>query len=294
MASKSSPSTINIAECTGVGLLPDIFAFAASQNLAITAQAPAQVGVSLGTTLAVGSNTPLNNALYLTEAGDRSSIGVNDIHQGQLGDCFLLAAVGELAIYQPAAISKMISVNANGTESVSLFETPRGTVPGFGATQFSLTSQTVTNSFAAGSVNNGATQDVAGGSKEIWVQVLEKAFAQANGGYAAISQGGSPVIALQQLTGHTATWESPAQATAASLTANVTAGDLIVMDTANSPSLPYGLIGNHAYMFEGLVNSNGVSSVRLGNPWGVAQPSLIPVTQLAHSGIVEVDLGHTK
>ncbi len=291
MASKSS-STINIADCTGISLLCDVFAFAASPGLAQAA--PAQVGVSLGTTLALGSSTPLTNALYLMEAGDHSSIGVGDIHQGQLGDCFLLAAVGELAVYEPAAISKMISVNANGTESVTLFETPRGTVPGFGATQFSSTSQMVTNSFAAGSVNNAATQDVSGSSKEIWVQVLEKAFAQANGGYAAISQGGSPLIALQQLTGHTASWESPVQATAASLTADVTAGDLIVMDTTSAANLPYGLIGNHAYMFEGLVNSNGVSSVRLGNPWGIDQPSLIPVTQLAHSGVVEVDLGHTR
>ena len=291
MSSKPGQS-ISIADSTGVASFADLSSLVLPTDFA--PDAPATVGMSLGTTFSAGSTTTLTNALYITEAGQHSTISVSDINQGSLGDCFLLAAVGELAVYDPAVISKMISVNANGTESVALFEAPNGSVPGPNATQFSLTSQTVTNSFAAGSVNSGVAQDVVGGSKEIWVQVLEKAFAQANGGYAGISQGGSPVIALQQLTGRNAGWESPIQATAASLTADVNRGDLIVMDTANSSNLPYGLVGDHAYMFEGLVNSNGVSSVRLGNPWGMDQPALIPVTQLAHSGIVEVDLGQTR
>jgi hypothetical protein len=151
----------------------------------------------------------------------------------------------------------------------------------------------VTNSFSNASVNNGATQDVVGNQKEIWVQVLEKAYAQANGGYAGINQGGNPCIALQQLTGQTAQWESTSQATASSLTADTAAGDLIVMDTSGTSNLPYNLVSDHAYMFEGLVSSNGTACVKLGNPWGIDQPSLIPVTQLS-KGIVEVDIGHVK
>ncbi len=289
--STKSPWQIDLADNNGTSPLADPTSF--NLGFAADPSQPANVGVSLGTTAMAGTTTQLTNMLYATEAGDHSTISANDINQGQLGDCFLLSSIGELAIYDPAAITKMISITATGTESVALFESSNGSVPGFGATQFTATSQSVSNSFSAASVNNGASQDVVGGDKEIWVQVLEKAYAQANGGYTGISNGGNPCIALQQLTGHTAQWESPLAATTASLTADVAAGDLIVMDTANSSSLPYGLVGGHAYMFEGLVTSNGVSSVRLGNPWGVDQPALIPVTQLSHAGIVEVDLGHT-
>ena len=289
MATKSN-AQISIADSIGMDQVVNVSS--ATVSFDPTTSQPSTVGASLlgVTTTAAGT---LSDSLYLTEVGDRSAISVADIHQGQLGDCFLLAAVGELAIYDPAAITKMIGVNANGTESVALFEAAHGGVPGFGATQFSATSQTVTNSFSTASVNNGATQDAVGNSKEIWVQVLEKAYAQANGGYTGIANGGNPCIALQQLTGHTAQWESAAAATTSSLTADVNAGDLIVMDTAAGSNLPAGLVGDHAYMFDGLVNNNGVSSVRLANPWGFDQPALIPVSQLGHDGIVEVDIGHT-
>ena len=54
------------------------------------------------------------------------------------------------------------------------------------------------------SVNNGASQDVLNGRKEIWPQVLEKAVATLDGGYGAIANGGNPMIALQELTGRAA------------------------------------------------------------------------------------------
>ena len=228
--------------------------------------------------------------LYLTEPGDTSAISVDDIHQGQIGDCFLLSSIGELALYDPAAISHMIAATGASTEAVTLYATPQGGIPGFSATAFKPIVESVTNSFPADSVDNGATQDVTGNDKEIWPQVLEKAYAQANGGYAGIQNGGNPCIALQELTGHTATWQSPSSATVASLMKDVQAGDLIVMDTG-AGNAAYNLVGSHAYMFEGLQTAGGVTSVKLGNPWGFDQPSLIPVAQLSKA-IVEVDIGH--
>ena len=41
-----------------------------------------------------------------------------------------------------------------------------------------------------------------------------------------------------------------------------------------SGALPFGLVNNHAYMFEGLTTVSGTAYVQLGNPWGFAQPSL--------------------
>ena len=286
----STKTTIRIADTSS--LANTLLSTALPPDGSAPQASPITTAAAFGTTLVAVSTVALTNSLYLTEAGTHTAINVADINQGQLGDCFLLSALGELALYNPAAISKMIGINANGTESVALFESPNGQTPGFGATTFSHTSQTVTNLFSTAAVNNAASQDVVGNSKEIWAQVIEKAYAQANGGYASISNGGNPCIALQQLTGHTAQWQSPASTTAASLTSHINNGDLIVMDTASTANLPNHLVSNHAYMFEGLVNNNGVACVKLGNPWGFDQPNLIPTTQLAHSGIVEVDFGH--
>ena len=159
----------------------------------------------------VGSGSALTPVLYLTEPGDNSAINVNDIHQGQIGDCFLLSAFGEMALYHPSAISNMIHFNPNGTETVFLYGGSNGSPPQFGQYSFTSMTETVTNTFSGSSVNNGATQDVVGSQKEIWPQVIEKAYALASGGYSGIQNGGSPFLALEELTGKAAIYYGVAE-----------------------------------------------------------------------------------
>ncbi len=207
-------------------------------NVAATAPAP------------VITTTSLTQVLYLQEAGDTTLISVHDINQGQLGDCYLLSSIGQLALFHPNAITNMIQPNANGTETVTLHLAANGSLPSYGTNAFKSTTVTVTNNFPSNSVNNGATQDVLNGQKEIWVQVLENAVATLGGGYNSIANGGNPMIAMEELTGQTATFMSPAWLTLSELQGYIAAGDLIVMDTPASGSLPYGLYNDHAYMFE--------------------------------------------
>ena len=239
----------------------------------------------------VGSGSALTPVLYLTEPGDNSAINVNDIHQGQIGDCFLLSAFGEMALYHPSAISNMIHFNPNGTETVFLYGGSNGSPPQFGQYSFTSMTETVTNTFSGSSVNNGATQDVVGSQKEIWPQVIEKAYALASGGYSGIQNGGSPFLALEELTGKAAIWMRGFTMSLTDLAQHSAAGDLIVMDTFATSNLPFNLVGNHAYMFEGMKSVGGTTYVQLGNPWGYDQPSLIPFAQLSR-GIAEVDIGH--
>ncbi len=152
-------------------------------------------------------------ALYLQEPGDTSLISVHDINQGQIGDCFLLAAIGEIALFHPSAITNMIYANPDGTETVTLHLTASGQLPNYGTTSFKSTAITVNNTFPSNAVNNGASQDVVNGVKEIWVQVLEKAVATLGGGYNYIANGGNPMIAMEELTGQSASSIAPASLT---------------------------------------------------------------------------------
>ena len=159
-------------------------------------------GSSLGISLsAVFAAAAPAQALYLTELGTTSPVSVSDINQGQLGDCFLLSPIGEEARFHQSAIMNMIHDNGNGYETVTLYTDRNGRLPSFASTSFKATSVIVTNSFSAQSVNNRATQDVVGNQKEIWPQVIEKAFATLAGGYGAIANGGYPVLAMEELTG---------------------------------------------------------------------------------------------
>ncbi len=230
--------------------------------------------------------------LYLQEPGDTAAVSVNDLFQGNLGDCFLIASIGELAIEDPTAITNMIQSNGNGTETVTLYEAAGGTRPRFSTTQFQPVQVTVTNQFPNYTVDSTPGQDVVGNEKAIWPQVLEKAYAKLNGGYAAINEGGYPVIAMEELTGHHATSISPAKLTLSRLESYVSAGDLVVMDTRNRSKLPDNLLGDHAYMFEGVTMSGSTPMVHLGNPWGTDQPRAISLAHLS-KGFSEIDIGQT-
>lgn len=251
---------------------------------------PADRPVGAGAAARPGAATTPAQVLYLTEPGDTAPISVTDLYQGTIGDCFLLSSIGELAATHPTAIRNMIHANSNGTETVTLYTDRNGHLPTPYTTAFKPVTITITNTFPADAADGGASQDVAGNQKEIWPQVLEKAVATLDGGYAAISNGGSPVVAMEELTGHAASWMSPSGLTSAKLQGDIASGDLITMDTLGQNSLPYNLVPNHAYMVDKLIGSGAGAMVQLRNPWGFDQPAAIPLAQLS-KGIAEVDVG---
>jgi hypothetical protein len=244
----------------------------------------AGAAASLGTT-----STGLTMVLYLQEPGEASAISAYDINQGQMGDCYLLSSIGELALFHPTWITRMIQSNANGTETVTLYDAANGSLPNIGATAYKPVAINVTNSFPGNAVNSGASQDVYNGQKEIWVQVLEKAVATLYGGYNGIANGGIPSIAMEELTGCTATSVSPASVSLQQLQSAISAGDLITFDTGGSGNLPYAMFGDHAYMFNSLSTVNGTVMVNLLNPWGFDEPTAIPFSQIG-SVIDQIDI----
>jgi len=237
-------------------------------------------------------------ALYIINPGDTVAISPNDLHQDGLGDCFLISSIGELAMTHAASIQNMIKVNANGTETVTLYEDANGKLPAPGYSgAFKPVTEVVTNSFNPNSVNSAAGQDVVNGVKEIWPQVLEQAVAQLNGGISAIANGGYPFVAMEELTGKAATWiYQPATSMTGAqlfsqLTADVKADDMLTFDTTADPT-GFNLVGGHCYMFDGITGSGASATVTLLNPWGTDQPGKIQLSQLS-GNICQIDVGHS-
>jgi hypothetical protein len=239
--------------------------------------------------------------LYLSEVKGAAAISVTDINQHQIGDCFLLSSIGEIAILNPTLISNMIHINANGTETVLLYAASNGTLPTPYTRSFKPVTETVTNVFPTYSVNSGIHDDTLAGQKEIWVQILEKAVAQLDSGvkasatltgiYSSIMNGGSPLVAMAELTGQSTSYMSPSSMSLATLIADQNAGDMIVFDTNSGGTLTNGLFNRHAYMFAGVTGTGASAAIHLDNPWGYDHPLPLTMSQISKN-FAEIDIGH--
>jgi len=120
---------------------------------------------------------------------------MEDVNQGYLGDCFMLAPLAAMALQDPSAIRSMITDNGNNTWGIRFIIDGKANYV------------TVNNELA-----NGGGKFASGTNK--WVGLVEKGYAQLQAGgnttgtsvtygnsYSSIANGGSPAVALAELTG---------------------------------------------------------------------------------------------
>ncbi|MBB4934995.1 Flp pilus assembly pilin Flp [Lipingzhangella halophila] len=191
--------------------------------------------------------------------GDDGEPTLDDIQQGSLGDCWLLAAAGALVHNDPGAIEDMIEENDNGTFTVT----------------FSDTGEEITVTPDLPSYGGPIYADP-GDDNVLWPAILEKALAEREGGYEEL-HGGLGDTALQTLTGDGRHVE------------NFTPDDLedwsdggapiVVSTQAGRGSLyrPEGdLVSYHAYTVTNVEDG----MVELHNPWGYNHPDPVPIEEL--------------
>ena len=205
-----------------------------------------------------------------------SSVGpqLTDVNQGELGDCFFLAALASTAEQDPALIRSMISSNGNGTYSVAFhvggatdYVTVNNQLPDFGY------------SWADGSnlafANNGA---------DLWVPLLEKAYAQfmeqpaavtynANrNAYSAIDGGDSNGLtaitgqSVVELNLNASTSAAQAQSDFSQLASALSAGNDVMLGTGGNQA---GANWVSDHMFTVTAVNAAAETVTLYNPWGV-------------------------
>jgi hypothetical protein len=135
----------------------------------------------------------------------------DDVKQGFIGDCFLMAAMGAVAASNPGALKALFSPQESGAGSytVSLFkkdDTTGDLVPHAVSVDTEMPAQN-DSSLSEGAEAGPDTKLSYGGngkttaSAKLWPSLIEKAYASLNEGFAGIGEGGHPSTAMEALTG---------------------------------------------------------------------------------------------
>jgi len=206
---------------------------------------------------------------FIKEEDDSDEVAMDDVAQGRLGDCYFVASLAAIAGKNPDAIRKMIKNNGDGTYTVTFHE--GGAV-------------VVDDQFPAkdGNPVYAGAGDKDSDGVELWVMLIEKAWAKLKGGYEQIR--GSKVQmkspdAMQAMTGNKTT---------TILTGSTAGEDLLkALDEAHQKGLPMtagtyddkhfdeetlkkmgakGVHGNHAYAIVSVDAKK--KTIELYNPWG--------------------------
>ncbi len=196
----------------------------------------------------------------------------DDLKQGDSGDCYFLSSAVAIAHDNPDALKRAFTENPDGTTTVHFFEQQKSGPP-------KKVDITVDNQFPVG--KDGIEYASARDDKQLWPQVLEKAYAKWKGGYENIGEGGEAKDALMALTGKTSSytpelskvnpdtlWQQMTQATADNRP--------MVSGTFDAKHEPVNykkedIIEGHDYTVLKAYESNGERLVDVRNPWGSDQ-----------------------
>jgi uncharacterized protein YukE len=207
----------------------------------------------------------------------------SQVNQGDLGDCYFLSSLAAVAAKDPAFIQSHIKENANGTYTVTLYQNGKPVAV------------TVSPDLPANSDGNDAYDQIPADGA-LYVALYEKAYAQLQGGYGTIGDGGDPKNALATITGQPTTeedWQDSNTAeeiltlgfgghggsapSLASIQALLASGQPVTAWTTNNDVWPDGdkndpieVVGDHAYRVESVTTNpqTGQAEITLVNPWG--------------------------
>src|SRR5262249_51453356 len=186
----------------------------------------------------------------------------DDVRQGAIGDCYFVSSLSAIAEADPQWISGAIQSNPDNTFTVRFFRRGKPVYV------------TVDNEFLhskSGRLVLGSSTD----KGELWVAVMEKAYAKWKGGYQNIGQGGNPATALSEITGVSSRLILDAAISEESLYSKLQTmlehHEAVVAGTYSGPHNVYAkdhLVTSHAYTILGVKEEDDQKYVVLRNPWG--------------------------
>ena len=154
---------------------------------------------------------PVGGALFVEGTNDGNSVHPNDVDQGRLGDCYLIAALGALAHKNPEAIKDMIKDNGDGTYTVTFYDTnpdryrfpfSTGGFMDFNTTPELVPVEVTVDADVPMKDGHPIYAGFGDSGTEMWVMLIEKAYAKhfGNDSYEGI-EGGRPGRAMEHITG---------------------------------------------------------------------------------------------
>lgn len=231
------------------------------------------------------SYSSVNGVPFFKGSTDSNEVDINDVKQGALGDCYLMAAISAVAKNNPDLIKNLIKDNEDGTFDVTIYDYEHW---------WSLSriphTITVDSSFPLRKNGNPAYAKFgdtdSSGKQELWPMLLEKAYAKHKGGYDQI-EGGNPGVAMEIFTQknsetHT-TKNMDSDEILTLLKENLDKGNPITASTkdlgndkkAIKEADDNGVYEKHAYVITGVDTKN--KTISLHNPWGSDHVKNIPV-----------------
>jgi hypothetical protein len=229
------------------------------------------------------------------------SVG-SDINQGDLGDCYFLAALGSVTQTDPSFIQNHIQQNPNGSYTVTFYRNGQPVpVTVTGDLPYSQTTHAYpyANPGSQTDPETGATTDAK------WAAIYEKAYAQFRGGYDVAGQGvsGFRIVddsALADITGNQ-TQDSDLHPffssgpTVSDIQSQLNNGYAITAQTNKVQTWPWQqeptyedgtsvgkqIVTEHQYMVLSTNPNGSPQTITLQNPWGggAAAPENVVLTQ---------------
>lgn len=218
----------------------------------------------------------------------------DDIDQGYLGDCWLLASLAETALRKPSVITNMFVNNGDGTYSVKFYNngiasyvTVDSQLPVDSAKRLVFANNGVTlpkattNYLWAGSSSSSLNNP----NSELWVALAEKAFAQVQANWGGkntyYSMNGNYIgLGMTWITG--GAYKIGNALNFSSLVASWTAGKLIGFASKYMTRSSL-VVGSHAYAMIGYDAVNRL--IKLFNPWGINSRSAPGLLSLSWTSI---------
>jgi hypothetical protein len=123
-----------------------------------------------------------------------------DVVQGQIADCYLVAALAAVASARPALIEQGLKDQGDGTYAVRFFEKRDWWANDYNEVWVTVDGD-LPAKYGGAKPRYARGQDTRAGGYELWPGIVEKAYAEWKGGYDKMGEGGSSVEALEALTG---------------------------------------------------------------------------------------------
>ncbi|MEJ2609806.1 MAG: C2 family cysteine protease [Candidatus Thiodiazotropha sp.] len=190
-----------------------------------------------------------------------NGISYNDIRQGAVGDCSMMATIASVASLNPNFIRDTIIDNHNDTYTVRLYSSHGN------AKYFTVDGELYREP------NGTPVYAHSGQLNEIWPAIIEKAYAEMEGGYTNI-RNRTATDTIRALTGKRSDYISnqiPASILYQGIHRSLANGNPVIASSYNDASRYSGMqiVEYHSYSVLGAnEDNNGQQWIILRNPWG--------------------------